>query len=459
MTELWQRSVSETQSLIAAGELSVTEVVDSVLLRVAETEQIVHAWAYVDERGARESANALDAAIRETGQVPPLAGAVLGVKDVIDVRGMPTVAGSASRAGLGPLATDARVVEALRKSGAIVLGKTETFEFAFGQGEPPTRNPRDPERYAGGSSIGSGVAVAVGSAHAALGTDTGGSIRNPAAVNGLVGLKPTRGLLDLTGLHTLSDTLDQIGPLTRTVADCELILRSMAGESVAKLHEFALTAGLAGVRIAVDRRAWPGWNVTDAVAEQTEQALKALVDLGAEIVDIHVPEWTLALPASLAIALTEAFSHHEVALRAHPAGYLAGTRVMLETGAFISPEEVELAHRARGILTDRLISILDEAGAVALASPTLPTIPPRLSDMDLALTSETTEDGLASALQMLTTANLAGMPALSVMGGRVGDHPIGLHLTARPFCEPALFSIAAAYERSISWSHEITLLR
>lgn len=459
MTELWEKTISETRALIAAGETSVVEVTESVIARLESTEPKVHAWAHLDASGAKSSAQKIDTAIRDTGIVPALAGAMVGVKDVIDVAGMPTVAGSESRAGAGWPDRDASVVSALRGSGATILGKTETFEFAFGQGMPPTRNPRDPLRYAGGSSIGSGVAVAVGSAHATLGTDTGGSVRNPAAVNGLVGLKPTGGLLDLEGLHMLSDTLDQIGPLTRTVADCALVFSSMVGDSSGKLRPFRARSGLGGVRIAVDRAAWPGWNVTDSVAAETEKALGVLTELGAQILDIHVPEWSLALPASLAIALTEAFAHHARALHENPDGYLAGTRVMLETGALITPAEVELAFRVRTFLTGVVEAALSEVGAVALAAPTLPTSPPTLRDMNLALTGDATGDGLASALQMLTIANLTGMPALSVPAGMSNGHPVGLHLTAQSFCEPTLFSIAAAYESAAGQSRSISVMR
>ncbi|WP_415856719.1 amidase [Sinomonas sp. G460-2] len=459
MTEPWELGIDEAAGLIRRGELSAVELVDSVLGRIVDTEGFARAWAYVDADGARAAARTADrAALR--GGTGGLLGIPVGVKDVIDVRGLPAEGGSAALHGR--ISTrDAGAVRRLRESGAIILGKLQTHEFAFGQGTPPTRNPWGPERYAGGSSVGSGVAVAVGSVPGALGTDTGGSVRNPASVNGLVGLKPTFGLVSGSGVINVSHTLDHVGPIARGAIDCAALLDGMVEDASAERW-----GGLEAVRamdpttrrVGVDRSLWADWGVEVDVAGLVEEALAVLGGLGFEIVDVSLPELDLALPASLAISLSEAAHHHRERLRRGAARYLPATRIMIETGALVTAEDVRLAQAVRSELRTSLARVFARTGIGVLASPTLPAIAPHAALMSHELTGSTGEDSLASALRMLSPANVTGLPAVSVPCGLADGQPVGLHLMGPAFSDGSLLAIAHAYELASPW-HKLVPLR
>lgn len=456
MSELWSLGIAQVSALLRDGDVCATEVAESVLERIAASEPFARAWAYVDDVGVRKAAAAADKSA-QTGEVlGMLHGIPIGVKDVIDVRGMPTGAGSAAEPDRIP-SEDAGAVSCLRRNGAIILGKTETHEFAFGQGTPPTQNPRDPLRYAGGSSVGSGVAVAVGSAFGALGTDTGGSVRNPAAINGLVGIKPTAGLIDGSGVLNVSESLDQIGPIARTVEDCALLLEGMMRAEMTARYRAAMEAaqGAPDVRLAVDREAWGAWGVTPEVRSVVNVALRQLEMAGVELVEVAMPELNLALPASLALALSESVRHHRDRLRRAGDRYLAETRVMIEVGALVTDADVALARQVRDYLRNLIRESFRRLNVVALVSPTLPSIAPLAVTMSHELTGDTGNGSLSSALQMLTTANLTGMPALSVACGVVDESPVGLHLMGTEFSDGRLLEIAQAYESVTPWKSSV----
>jgi aspartyl-tRNA(Asn)/glutamyl-tRNA(Gln) amidotransferase subunit A len=453
MTEAWELGIAEASGFLRRGELSAAELVESVIGRLEATEDAVHAWAYVDRDGARNAARSADNSAARGGFLGLLHGIPLGVKDVIDVRGMPAEGGSSALKGR-VASDDAGVVRHLRRNGAVILGKTVTHEFAFGQGTPPSKNPWGAERYAGGSSIGSGVAVAVGSAPGALGTDTGGSVRNPASVNGLVGLKATAGLVDGSGVLNVSHTLDHIGPIARSAADCAAMLRGMVGpENAARLPEMVLPQAMPALtRVAVDRGAWAEWEVTPEVDAVLEQALVVLQGLGVEVVEVSLPELKMALPASLAISLSESVEHHRELLAGSADKYLRGTRIMIETGALVPREDVQY-------LRASLRTAMDNAGVQALVSPTLPSIAPIEADMSHSLTGSTGKDSLSSALMMLSPANLTGMPGLSIPCGFAGGQPVGMHFLGREFAEADLLGIAHVYEKHTSWHARVPVRR
>lgn len=463
MNEPWTLGIAEAAALIRAGELSSAALLESVLERVEETEPYARAWVHIDRDGARAAARESDRAVLE-GRAGALAGIPIGIKDVINVKGMATEAGSAALHG-NIADRDAGAVARLRTNGAVILGKLATHEFAFGQGTPPTRNPWDARRYAGGSSVGSGVAVAVGSAPGALGTDTGGSVRNPAAVNGLVGLKPSAGLVDGSGVFNVSHTLDHIGPVARSVLDCAVLLNGMAIEPV-----FAddggggsgllrcLEAISKPCRLAIDRKMWTSWGVCPDVEAVAEQAVLTLEQLGFDIVELDLPDIDLSLPASLAISLSEAVQHHRALLAEAAPDYLPETRVMIETGALVRSEDVALAQRVRAYLRDRITETFTRTQTQALLAPTLPAIAPLNTAMAHELTGQTGAGSLASALRMLSPANLTGFPALSVPCGRSGGQPVGLHMMGPIRSDAALLGIAHAYEQSSPW-RSLTPLR
>ncbi|GAA4045729.1 amidase [Arthrobacter methylotrophus] len=458
MTEAWELGIAEAAGLIRRRELSAVELLDSVLDRLQDTEDYAHAWAFLDDPGALEAARMADdqAAMGQFGGA--LHGIPLGVKDVIDVRRMPTEGGSESLRG-NCAKDDAGVVRQLRASGAVILGKLQTHEFAFGQGTPPSRNPWDPDRYAGGSSVGSGVAVAVGSIPGALGTDTGGSVRNPAAVNGLVGLKPSTGVVSSSGVLHVSHTMDHVGPIARSVEDCAMLFDGMV--------ELQAVAGLggpvsariqdipAGIKLGVDRQIWSEWGVSSGVVAAVDEALSVLEDLGIEIIDLSLPDLDLSLHASVAISLSEAALHHRQRLKGAAGQYLPSTRVMIETGALVSRDDIRLAWQVRSHLRSLIPEFMLRTGVDGLVSPTLPAIAPFASSMSSELTGPPGEDSLAAALRMLSPANLTGMPGISVPCGLASAQPVGLHIMGPERSDARVLAIAHAYERATQWHRNV----
>ncbi|MGN7977165.1 amidase [Microbacterium sp. 22195] len=463
MPELWRLGVEEASRALADGTLSSVELVRSSVERIAATDPHVHAWAIVDADAALAQARQSDARRRAGIARGPMDGIPVGVKDVIDVAGMPTRGGSESLADAGPAERDAVSVARLRDAGGVLLGKAHTYEFAFGQGQPPTLNPRDPARYAGGSSIGSGVAVAVGDAPAMLGTDTGGSIRNPASVNGIVGLKPSAGLVSTQGAITISRTMDAIGPLTASALGCALVLDAIAdpaardrafGGSVA---DSVLRPPGGPLRIGVDRHLWSRWGVGEPVRTAIDESLARLADTGAEIVELDLSFLDAALTAGLLVSLSESVSEHRSRLRATAAEYLPGTRVMIATGALIDQADVELALRMRHALRRRIERALSDAGLTAIAAPTLPAGAPLLATMASELTDAGDDESLGSALRMLSAANLTGLPGLGIPSGEPDGRPVGLHLLGRLFGDAELIAVARRLESVSPWRARVPL--
>src|SRR4051812_16782300 len=251
-TELAQLTIADAAARIRRGELSPVELTEAVLARIATTEPVIHAFVSVSPDEALFAAHKAEQELRAGQDRGPLHGIPIAIKDIIDVEGLPTRCGSESRVGVSPATTDARVVTRIREAGAVIVGKTVTHEFAAGVSSPPARNPWDPDRIPGGSSGGSGASVAAGSSLAALGSDTAGSIRIPAALNGVVGLKPSFGRVSCEGVFPLSWSLDTIGPLTHTVRDAELVFASVVEDDGARA-QFQTSNAIAGLRIGIPR--------------------------------------------------------------------------------------------------------------------------------------------------------------------------------------------------------------
>ena len=226
-TAIADLSIAEASRRLRQGELSPVDLTTAVLDRIAVTEPVIHAYVSVETASALASARQAEQELRAGRDRGPLHGVPIAVKDIIDMAGLPTRCGSASRADAAPAIQDADVVRRLRQAGAVLVGKTVTHEFASGVISPPARNPWDPARIPGGSSGGSGASVAAGASFAALGSDTAGSIRIPASLNGVVGLKPTYDRISRAGVFPLSWSLDTIGPLARTVEDATLVFQAI----------------------------------------------------------------------------------------------------------------------------------------------------------------------------------------------------------------------------------------
>ena len=451
-------TIDEASALLARRSLSAVELVEETLNRIEATEPVIHAYTLVLADQARAAAVEADAE-RAAGRVRgPLLGIPIGVKDLCYTQGIPTEAGSRALAGFIP-AFDAMVVQRLHGAGAIVIGKTVTHEFAYGVNVPPTRTPWLHDGYPGGSSAGSGAAVAARSAFGALGTDTGGSIREPAALNGLVGLKPTFGLVGRSGIVPLSQSMDHAGPITRTVTDCAMLLQALAGFDAGDLGSIevpreeylaGLDGGVAGLTVGVERDFFFREQLRDEVRRALEAVVDELAQQGVRIVEVAMPELDLMETVGLTILLVEASANARRVLREHGADLDANTRRMFELGELLPATHYVTAQRARTVLKDATRNMFQANGLDALLSPTLPST---TYPIDIALQADQSgEDPVSAALKYMIPANVTGLPALTVpCGFSPSGLPIGFQLMGRPFAENTLFRLARAYERNHSW--------
>jgi aspartyl-tRNA(Asn)/glutamyl-tRNA(Gln) amidotransferase subunit A len=459
MSELWRLTISEAAEGLARRDFSAVDLLDATLGRLFQTESAVHAYVTLLEASARRQATAADEDLRRGHWRGPLQGIPVGVKDLCYTEGVPTQAGSRVLEGFVP-DDDATVVRRLKEAGAVIMGKTVTHEFAYGQDVPPTRNAWNTHCYPGGSSAGSGVSVAVGSAFGAIGTDTGGSIRVPASVNGVVGLKPTAGRVSRFGVIPMSPTLDTVGPLTRTAEDCALMLGVIAGydpldagsiQEPVPDYAATVTQGIQGLRLGVDRDYFFYSHVTDDVRTAAEAALERLHSLGAEIVEVRLPELEYAPAAGMVVLLADTSEWHRRLLRNQGAKYVPATRVMLELGEMVLGAQYVHAQRARRALRQRLRDSFAMYRLDCLAGPTLPvtTMPVEKLAVDLAGDGET---ALSSFLHHTFLGNVVGIPALSFPCGFTSSHlPVGFQVYGRPFEESTLLRVAYAYEQVTDW--------
>jgi aspartyl-tRNA(Asn)/glutamyl-tRNA(Gln) amidotransferase subunit A len=468
MNELIQLSIKEAGARISRREISSTELVEAELERIAETEPDVHAFVRVTEKDARRQAAEADRELARGHWRGPLHGIPIAYKDLVYTTTAPTEAGS--RVLEGWMADfDATVLRRLREAGAVTLGKVHTHEFAYGVNIPPTRNPWRLDCYPGGSSAGSGVSVAVRSAFGAIGTDGGGSIRCPASVNGIVGLKPTQGRVSRRGVVPMSATFDNVGPLTRTVEDNALMLGAMAGYDAAdpiSLDEAVpdytagLEAGVKGLRLGIERDFFFSKRVVPDVMKSLQGALALLKAAGAELVDIKIPELEYGVPAAMPALVADTTAYHRRWLRERADRYERPTRVMIELGEIIPATHYVTAQRARRLLRDRFRNAFEMFKLDALVAPTLPgpTVP--VDQLNLDLVDGAGESPGTSYFRNCVAANVVGVPALSVPGGFTADGlPIGIAFWGRPMQEAMLFRIARTYERDHDWDRRVPPLR
>jgi aspartyl-tRNA(Asn)/glutamyl-tRNA(Gln) amidotransferase subunit A len=386
----------------------------------------------------------------------PLHGVPVGVKDIIDVAGLPTTAHS--KILVDNIAkTDAVVIQKLRQAGAIMIGKLSTHEFAIGGPSfdlpfPPARNPWNPEHHPGGSSSGSGAGVCAGLFPVALGTDTGGSVRNPASVCGIVGLKPTYGLVSRRGVFPLSFTLDHVGPLTRTVADNALMLDAIAGHdpedpgsSATPSRQFGrlLDRGVRDLRVGFVRH----FHETDVpahpeVTAALEDAARVLQAEGAEVRTVTLPTLTEFGGINRVILCSEAWSIHAPWLRSRPGDYGQLARRRLLPGAFMTAGDYVGAQRRRMQLIAAVEDVLRDVDVLLCASSMDPAS--RLDDPD--------ETARTYPRQARTPFNVTGHPALAMMSGLARNGlPVSLQIVGRYFDDATVLRVAAAYERATSW--------
>jgi aspartyl-tRNA(Asn)/glutamyl-tRNA(Gln) amidotransferase subunit A len=470
------RTVTGTRQAIAGGRLSAVEACRAALDRIERHEPTLHAFNLVAADRALERAAAIDRA----GRSGPLHGVPIAIKDNICTRDMATTASSRILAGYVP-PYDATVITQLEAAGAVVIGKTNCDEFAMGSSNENSafgaaRNPWDPARIPGGSSGGSAVAVAAGFVPAALGSDTGGSVRQPAALCGVVGLKPTYGRVSRYGLLAFASSLDQIGPLAHTVEDAALLTGVIAGADPADStaasvpvpdYAAALAGVTAEVRIGVPRRLIEG-GVSPDVLARFDEALAQLSRLGAQVEDVDLPHATYAIPVYYLIATAEASSNLarydgvRYGFRAEPAAGLrrmynrtrdegfgaeVKRRIMLGTyvlSAGYYDAYYRKAQQVRTLIRGDYDRAFERVDVVAMPTSPTPAFP----------LGERVNDPLQMYLADIFTvsANLSGLPAISVPCGFTGETlPVGLQLTGRHFDEPTLLRVAHAYERETRW--------
>lgn len=478
------RTAAELADALAAGETTSVELVREHLVRIGEVDGDVHAFLHVDDQGALAQAEASDAR-RAAGQpASALDGVPIAVKDVLATDGLPTTCGSKILEGWVP-PYDATVVAKVKAAGLPILGKTNMDEFAMGSSTEhsaygPTRNPWDLERIPGGSGGGSSAAVASYQAPLALGTDTGGSIRQPGAVTGTVGVKPTYGSVSRYGLVALANSLDQVGPVTRTVLDAALLHEVIAGHDpldstsaqvdvpdlVAAARQGA-TGDLAGVRVGVVKELG-GEGYQDGVLARFQETVDLMVSAGAEVVEVSCPTFVHALATYYLILPAEASSN-----LAKFDAMRYGLRVLPEGVASPSAEEVMRATRDAGFGDEvkrriilgtyalssgyfdayygqaqkvRTLVIRDFEAAFqqadVLVSPTAPTTAFKIG--------EKVDDPLAMYLNDLATipANLAGNPGISVPSGLADEDglPAGIQVLAPVLADDRVYRVGAAIE-------------
>src|SRR5947209_9113555 len=382
MIDLHWMTVAEAARAIAARELSPVELMNALLERISRLDPKLNVFIRLDGAAAMEAARAAEAEIVSGRRRGPLHGVPVGIKDIIDVAGLPTTCHS--KILVDNIATaDAVCVSRLRGAGAIMLGKLSTHEFAIGGPSfdlpwPPARNPWNPDHHPGGSSSGSGAGVAAGLFPMALGTDTGGSVRNPASCCGIVGLKPTYGLVSRRGVFPLSFTLDHVGPMTRTVEDNALMLEAIAGHdpldpgsaaAPSGHYRRALDRGAKGLRIGfvrhfheIDMPAEP--EVTAALAH----VMRALQMQGADVRDIRLPSLVEFAAVNRVILQSEAWAIHGTWLRTRPGDYGKLARRRLMPGAFLGAGDYVLANKRRAEMIAAVNAALAEVDVLLCAS-------------------------------------------------------------------------------------------
>ena len=459
--ELHYMSAWELSGLIRNRDVSPVEVVEACLAQIEKTEPTLNSFITLMPEQARSAARRAEEEIGRGNYRGPLHGIPVGLKDLFNTAGVKTTSGTRIYDNYVP-DEDCTVATRFGQAGAILLGKLNMHPFAFGPtGENGDyghmHNPWNPERITGGSSGGSGSAAAAGQCTITMGSDTGGSVRIPAALCGIVGLKPTYGRVSRAGLTPLSWCLDHPGPMVRTVEDAALTMNVIAGHdprdhatSEAPVPDYttALTGDIRGLRIGVVKEYFET-EIDPSVAELTQQAIAVLGELGAEIVDVSLPLYEYAQPISNAILSAEATAAHRDVLLSDGDKMYPQVRERLEEGLFISAAEYLRAQQARQVFCQQVAGLLENVDL--LAGPVEPVTAPKILERRIEIGGQS-----LPAVPMLTkytrVYNITGSPAISVPCGFGPDGlPVGLHLAGRNFDESTVLRAAYAYQQATDW--------
>ncbi len=450
MTDVAYLSIAESADLLRSRRLSAVELTTALLARIAQHDPALHAFIDVDADSAIEAAKRADAELRAAKWRGPLHGIAYAAQDLIDVAGRATTCHSRILAG-NVAARDAAVITRLKEAGAILIGKTALHEFATGGPSfdlpwPPARNPWNPSLHPGGSSSGSAVAVAAGFVPLGLGTDTAGSVRHPASVCGVVGMKPTFGAVALDGCFPLSFSLDHFGSLTRTVADNAIALASVLDKGAAErmdcrpgtLAPFRdLDRGLDGLRVGVIDAFHRGRDVNVDLAAATDAAVETIRAAGARVSVLRLSPLDVYTDCGRTILQSEAFAIHGEWLRDRPQDYGTRGRRRLLVGALIPAERYVQAQQVRTALAREFASAMRDVDVAVCASSL--ELPCPIDDEALI---DRTYDR-----QARTPFNVLGVPAISVPAALSSSGlPIGIQIAGRPYGEAMVYRAARGFE-------------
>jgi aspartyl-tRNA(Asn)/glutamyl-tRNA(Gln) amidotransferase subunit A len=454
--ELWRQSIAALTLAIRSGKVSPVALTEACLERIEQVDGKLNSFIHVSAH-ALGAARAAEAEIKQGKWRGPLHGIPIGVKDNFLTQDMPTTAGSTAPGLSFPL-RDSAAAARLRTAGAVLIGKTRTHEFAWGNVTPLVSNPWDVTRVPSGSSGGSGAAVAAGLCFAGLGSDTGGSIRMPAAACGTVGLKATFGRVSRDGVVPHSWSLDHAGALTRTVADTALMMQVLAGYDAADPacqaqpvpdYTKALNKPVKGLRIGVCRNHFFE-RLQEDVGSATEKAIDDLARAGASIHEFKLPLLEYGLGAIYAIELSSSTAYHDASLRAgRVSHYEPDVRMLVEMGRLVTGPDYLLAEQYRSLLMQAYRKVFETVDVVI--GPTTPITAWKRGEWNVQVAGQA-ESVLAAYWRFTYPYNLTGLPAISVPCGFDRDRlPIGLQIAARPFDESTVLRVAHAYESSHEW--------
>jgi len=463
MSDLAFLTVAEAAELLRAKKLSPVEYASALIKRIEQHDGRLNTFLRFAPELALQDAQRAEADIMRGDWRGPFHGMPYGLKDIIDYAGLPTTAHSKILEN-NVAQADAVVTQRLRAAGGVFMGKMSTHEFATGGPSfdlpwPPARNPWNRDHFCGGSSSGSGAATAAGFLPAALGSDTGGSVRNPATLCGIVGMKATYGLVSRRGVVPLAFSLDHVGPLTRTVRDNALMLDLIAGHdpldpasanTAAGGYTAELGRGVKGLRIGVIRHFYTRDMEGDPeMVAGIEAAVKLLASLGAQVREIETAPLAQYNACNRTILSSEAYAIHEKWLRERPQDYAALTRSRILSGAFVRAADYINATRVRARLAKTFHAIFDGIDVAITVSSHDPAC--RIDDAEAI--------DRTYGRQARAPFNVTGSPALSVpVGFSRAGLPLGMQVIGRPFSEALVHRVGHAYEQATQWGNQHPVL-
>ena len=456
-TNLYHLTIREAAGLLKSGELSPVELTQVFLDRIEATDDRLHSFITVLTEQSLADARLAEAEIRRGDYKGPLHGIPFALKDLYDTAGIRTTSGSKVDIDRVPT-EDATTTARLKAAGGILLGKLAMHEYALGGPDfttpfPPARNPWNLDHITGGSSSGSGAAVASGQCMGALGSCTGGSIRGPASLCGIVGLKATYGRVSRAGVVTLSWSQDHCGPMTWTVEDTAYMLQALAGydpkdptTSTAPVPDYSLSLreDIKGLTIGVPRHFFfaPHENVNPEVVATVEKGLVVLEELGANLQEVTIPSLEYVRAANSVIMLSEAFAFHEKNLKSRPQDFGEMVRARFRIGGLFNASDYVQSQRVRKLVNREFAEVLQKVDV--LVTPTMTQPAAAFEGYDATST--------VRGPSFTAPFNLTGLPAISVpCGFTASGLPVGMQISGKPFDEPGVIRAAYAYQQAARW--------